>query len=76
MVSCPNCLQGKYTALMFAAAGGHFDIIRILLDASTNVRFSSGTDLVTMLLTATVLLWIRSQPIYHNRTLPSYQKAR
>jgi hypothetical protein len=55
MVSYPNCLQNKYTALMFAAAGGNFDVIRILLDASTNVRFSSGTDSDTMLLTALVL---------------------
>jgi hypothetical protein len=61
MVSYPNCLQGKYTALMFAAAGGHFDVIRILLDATTNVRLRFGTDLVTMSLTA-VLLFILQRP--------------
>jgi ankyrin repeat protein len=37
-VSCSCCLQKGYTALMFAAARGHLDIVRILLTAGANVN--------------------------------------
>jgi hypothetical protein len=29
-----NCLQNQFTALTFAAARGHLNIVRILLDAA------------------------------------------
>jgi ankyrin repeat protein len=49
-----NCLQNQFTALTFAAARGHLNIVRVLLEASTGVSTGIITSAVACELTVVV----------------------
>jgi hypothetical protein len=49
-----NCLQNQFTALTFAAARGHLNIVRVLLEATTGVSTGIVMDAVTCALTVVV----------------------